>query len=270
MKKAKKGKSPHIRYMLAIAILMFFTLILSSVLAFSIGKLSIIFNLILIAVISLLSGFISVKIIEKITHKEKREILAGSLIPLPAIICIMFYIMILNNLKLVETIGPVLASAVFFICFNIPFLIVLYEHEKHKHHLIGLVIAPLILSLVYITAYLLTMSIASENIKPQVIDSLTSNYDTAPVKSYVENCMKSVGEEAVAGGIDIKPYLDAKLESCISSFEAFGSLNIEEEQFTSSVVYGDKTIIIKLYYPLSFRKGSLNYRISDFQTTIER
>ena len=263
-------KSLNLRYFLAMAILMFFTLIFASIMVFSVGRLSAVSNFILIVICASLSGFISVKIMEKITHKEKKEILAGSVIPLPATIGIMLYITAVSNLRFAETINPVLASMAFFVCFNIPFLVMLYEHEKHKHHLIGFIIIPMILAVVYLFAYFITFYIAAEQIKPQLADSLAMSYDAAPVKSYVESCMKTLAEDAVKSKVDIKSYLDSNLKGCIQSFSAFGSLDIKDEQFSSSVIYGEKTITIKLYYPVSFREGSISFKISDFQTTIER
>lgn len=263
-------KNLNFRYFLVISVLMLFTLVFAAVIALSLGRLSAALNFILIVICASLSGFISVKIIEKITHKEKKEILAGSLIPLPATIGIMLYITVVSNLKFVETIDPVLASMIFFVCFNIPFLVMLYEHEKHKHHLVGFIIIPMILAVVYLFAYFITFYIAAEQIKPQLADSLTMSYDAAPVKSYVESCMKTVAEDAVRSNADIKSYLDSNLEACIQSFDAFDFLVIRYGQFSSSVIYGEKTITIKLYYPVSFTEGSINFRISDFQTTIER
>jgi hypothetical protein len=237
---------------------------------FSIGRVNDILMISMIGAYAVISGFISVKIIDKITHKEKREILAGSLIALPTTISIMLYTLILNNLRFIETIDPVIASVVFFVCFNIPFLVIVYEHEKHKHHLIGFVIAPLILATVYLFAYFFTIYMAADNIKPQIIDSFTIAYEVAPLKNYVENCMRTVGEEAVMENVDLKEYIDSNLVSCIRSFEAFSSVIREDGRPSSSVSYGENSIVIKLEYPLSFTEKNINYRISEFQTIIER
>jgi len=266
----KRKKSTHLNYFFTILTLMLFTLILASTLIFAIGKLNPAINFALVIAYALFAGLISAKVIDKVTHKEKREILAGSLIPLPTTISIIIYLIILNNLKFVDTIGPVWASAAFFICFNIPFLVIFYEHEKHKHHLVGFTIAPLALAVVYLFAYFLTSFIAADIVQPQVIDSFTLAYEVAPVKSYVEGCMKSVAEQAMAKNDDIKSYIDANLDSCINSFSAFEHLSISSEEFSSSVVYGENTATIKLYYPISFTEGNFNYKISDFQITIER
>ncbi|MBW2992445.1 hypothetical protein KY345_04475 [Candidatus Woesearchaeota archaeon] len=263
-------KHTHLNYFSAIVLLMILTLVLASVLILPIGKLNPIITLCLIIIYSLFAGYISAKTIEKITHKDKREILAGSLIPLPATICLILYIVVLNNLKFIETVDPVWASAAFFISFNIPFLVIIYEHERHKHHLVGLTLTPLALAVVYLFAYFLTSYIATDFISPQVIDSVTLSYEVAPVKNYVENCMKSVAQEAVEKEQDVKSYLDANLETCIDSFSAFEHLDIKTEDFSSEVIYGETTLTVKLHYPVSFTEGNFNYKISDFQTIIER
>lgn len=263
-------KKTHLHYLSAIIILMLLTLILSSVLMFSIGKLNTTVNMVLILIYSSFTGYISAKVIEGITHKEKREVLAGSLIPLPTTIGMIIYIVTLNNLKFVETISPVWASAAFFIAFNIPFLIIFYEHKKHKHNLIGFTIAPLALAVVYLFAYVLTSFIATDFITPQVTDSFTLSYKVNPIKSYVENCLRSVSQEAVAKDEDIGLYIDSNLNNCIESFSPFKNLDIKAEDYSSEVIYGDSTITIKLNYPISFTKDNFNHKISDFQTTFER
>jgi|GEM_PF-5055529 len=261
-------KSNHLKYFFAVLLLTVFTVALVSVLLlFSLSPNDI---LSLIIIFGLASGFISAKIIEKITHKEKKEILAGSLIALPATICIMIYFTVISNIRFIDTLDSRIASIIFFISFNIPFLIFLYEHERHKHHLVSYMAAPLILAFVYLFAYYISYFIASGIIQPQVIDSFTLNYDIMPVKSYVENCMKSLGREAVKDDVEIKLYIDAKLDRCIDSFSAFQDMDIDAEEFQSSVVYGESTVTINLYYPVRFRKGNFNYILSDFQTTIER
>lgn len=265
-----KKKNTHLEYFLAIIMLMFFTVILTSTLVFSIARLSITVNLALIIVYALFAGYISAKVIEKNIHKEKKEILAGSLIPLPATISIIIYVLVINNLKFIETIDPVVASAGFFIAFNTPFLVFFYEHEKHKHNLIGFTIAPLALAVIYLFAFFMTSFIATDLIKPQIMDSFTLSYEIAPVKNYVENCLASLGNDAVEKGEDIKEYIDSNMDECIGSFAVFENKEIKTERFTSSVEYGESTVTIKLHYPVSFTKSRFNYKITDFQTTITR
>lgn len=269
MRKIKK-KSTHLRYLSAIVLLMIFTIILVSTLIFSIGKMNKTINFLLIIIYALGAGIVCSRVIEKTTHAEKKEILAGSLIPLPATIAMIIYLVILNNLKFVGTIDPLWASAVFFVSFNIPFLMVFYEHEKHKHHLVGFTIAPLALAMVYLFAYFLTQFIATDLIQPQVMDSFAISYEVAPVRNFVEGCLKSVAKEAVAKNQDVKKHIDSNLGNCIESFSAFEGAEIKAEEFTSSVVYGESTITVNLYYPMSFSQGNFQYKLSDFQVIIER
>ena len=265
-----KARNSHVRDFVSIIILMVFTVILTSTMIFSIGKAGWLINYSLIVIYALVSGFVSAKVIDRIEHKDKREILAGSLIPLPATICMIIYLLVLGNLKSVESISPVISSAAFFICFNIPFLVLVYEHKKHKHHLVGLMIAPLVLAVVYLFAYFLTLFISADYITPQIVDSFTLSYEVAPVRNFVEDCMKSVGEEALRDSVDVKEFIDSNLDSCIGSFSAFQGLDIRAGNHSSEVIYGDSTVTIRIYYPVSFSEGNFDYRIDDFQTTIER
>lgn len=270
MRAKKSVKNTHLRYFSAIVLLMLFTVVLGSTLIFSIGKISKTTNFVLIIIYALFAGFVCSKVIEKTTHAEKKEVLAGSLIPLPATIAIIIYLVILNNLKFIDTINPMWASVAFFISFNIPFLTLFYEHEKHKHHLVGFTIAPLALAMVYLFVYFLTSFIATDIIEPQIIDSFTITYEVAPVKSFIEGCLKSIGKEAVEKKVDVKLYIDSNLDSCIESFNAFKDLNIKAGDFTSSVTYGETTLTINLHYPVSFSRGNFQYKLSDFQVIINK
>ena len=266
MRKHKK----HHKYFGLLIVLMLFTLLLTSTLLFSIGKISAEIGFVLVVLCAVITGLVSYKVIKKTRYSDKREILAGSIIPLPTIIGIIIYLVILENIRMVEAIDALWASAAFFIIFNIPFLADIYEHDKHKHHLVGFIFAPFILIIIYVFAFFTTQFIASDFIKPQVIDSFAVSYEIAPVRNYVDNCIRTIGKEAIEKNADIKQYFDENLDNCIESFAPFEDLEIKSEPFTSSVVYGDNTITISINYPIIITENDVQYKISDFQTILSR
>jgi len=137
--------------------------------------------------------------------------------------------------------------------------------------------------------------------KPVEPGKKTVHPNIQPVYSYVENCVKEVGERAIlyigtTGGYyntvelsndqgvafyyyekinhmpskqkiasEISLFVDDNLKNCINNFEIFQEFNIRQEGEikTSSIIENNK-VVFNLNYPLSISKGPRTYDIEDF------
>jgi len=95
-----------------------------------------------IAVFSLLFGWLTLRVVEWIEHKEKKEMLAGVVIPLvPAILFTIVLTLFTEGSQVFYDLPfvhqalphPLVAGLLYYVLFNLPFVYFYVEHEKHKH-----------------------------------------------------------------------------------------------------------------------------------------
>ncbi len=81
-----KERLRHGAYFLTLLSLTFLVFIISYQLTMVFVSMHSIVSYVSTAIVAYLLGHISASLIEKITHKEKKEVLAGTIIPLPTVI----------------------------------------------------------------------------------------------------------------------------------------------------------------------------------------
>lgn len=269
-------ESKHGLYFVMLILLMVSVFIASAPLVlFYVSELNFL-SYIMTAILAYIFGHISAKFIENITHKEKKEVLAGTVIPLPAVIGISMFLVIADNFGQISTLNSIYTSMLYFICFNIPFLVYFYEHERHKHHLIGFLFAPMVLALVYTFTLLISSILASYSITPLVEEITTSEVEYTGVTNFITDCMKITARQKMSQGYlteeDIESYINININSCIGGFKAFKGQEymIEAGKFESDVAIGNTTVAVRANYPITIKEGTKIKQISRFSIILEK
>ncbi len=269
-------RSQHGMYFIMLILLMVSVFILSTPLVLFYVSAPNMANYFITAIIAYLFGHLSARFIEKITHKEKKEVLAGTIIPLPTVIGISVFLVIADQIGKLTTLSSIYTSIIYFVCFNIPFLIYFYEHERHKHHLVGLFFAPMFLALVYTFTFMISTILASYSITPILAETASSGTEYTEVSKFVESCLKITAEQRLKQGYlskaDMESYIDINIHSCINNFKAFNTQDytIEAGDFISDITIGNTTVGVKAFYPLTIKQGTKTKQISEFQLILEK
>jgi len=270
-------ESRHGSYFLLLLLLMVSVLILSAPLAIFYVSVPAFVNYIITGVVALVFGHISARFIEKITHKEKKEVLAGTVIPLPAVIGLTVFLVFANSYSGLTSLNALFVSLTYFVCFNLPFLAYFYEHEKHKHHLVGFLVGVMFVALAYSLAFFVASSLASYSVSPVAQQVLSSSPDYSAVSNFVTGCVKVVAKEKLVAGYsdeeEFGSYIDNNLGKCINGFSAFSGQNFLVESVgspESSVLLANSTVAIQVYYPLIIREGDKVVDVSKFEVILER
>lgn len=269
-------RTKHRAYFIALLLLMISVFILSSPLLVFFISFNKWVSYILTAVVAYVLGHVCSKVIEKITHKEKKEILAGTIIPIPAMISLSAFIIIARTFSGLTTLNSVLIGLLYFFLFNVPFLGYLYEHEKHKHHLIGFLFAPMFLAFVYTLAFLVASILASYSTAPLVEESIMYQSEYTEVSNFVNDCARIVAKEKIRKGFvdaeEFNSYVNSNINNCINDFEVFRNegYDIKTKTLSTETLIGEKYVVIKIHYPVVIKEGIREKLMSKFRVVVER
>ena len=127
--------------------------------------------------------------------------------------------------------------------------------------------------------------------------------EVRPIYSYVNDCVDSIGQEAVyyigqtGGYFDVpepsyfnvayylyggenhmpsKEFVEEQLEKyvnfalyfCTANFIDFEDFEVIQGNISSKVVIKDEEVIFEVYYPLSISKGDASYTLNDFEVAV--
>lgn len=268
-------ESRHGSYLVLLLLLMIFVLILSAPLIIFYVSVHSFISYLLTAIIALALGHFCAKFVERITHKEKKEVLAGTIIPLPAVIGLTIFVVLTNTLGQLSSLNALFASLTYFVCFNIPFLVYFYEHERHKHHIIGFFIGVMFVAFTYSLTFFAVSSLISPS--PIAQEVLSSPPEYSAVTNFVDECIKVVAREKQSIGYseekDFSFFVDNNLGKCINNFDVFKSESFKidvVDSAKSSVSLANSTIVVFVYYPLIISERNRIKEISKFEIILER
>jgi hypothetical protein len=164
MKKQKLDRSHPVLYIITMVVAAILLVIIAIPIPFlvSVMELKALLGYLIIAVAGLMMGFLTCVLVDHFVIKEKKEIIAGVIVPLPAAIALYAGFEILNKMKNMfvnlesdptianlfafHAYSPILTTAVLFIFFNIPFIYYFYKKEEDSALLFYYMLAPVIIA----------------------------------------------------------------------------------------------------------------------------
>ena len=149
-------------YIVALVIASVLLVVIAAPIPFLIIELKVALGYLIIAIAGFKMGFLSCVLIEHFTVKEKKEIIAGVIIPLPASIALYAGFAVLDKMKQVfvtleadptiaslfafQIYSPAVATGILFMFFNIPFLYYFYKKQEDSSLLYYYMLAPVVIA----------------------------------------------------------------------------------------------------------------------------
>ncbi|MBD3310112.1 hypothetical protein GF351_02745 [Candidatus Woesearchaeota archaeon] len=186
----------------------------------------------------LIYGYLAMLAVKNVMHREKNELLAGMVIPLPSVILLTAFLRMFMETGMDTSVAsPITAGLVFYVSFNIRFVMEYFDHHKHKHYIGLYLVAPILLLTSSVLVDYAVQTYAWP-VETELHETLEDS-GTVLVRDHIESCIRELAEEKTDISVflllddearelerEIEQHVDENLPQCIK-LERFESQGYE-------------------------------------------